>query len=68
MEDDLSHALGDPAETNLAAALHYSVVGSCPQISVGAGLRMQKTGGENLSSVVGNLRKPVGLTNRIMKK
>lgn len=29
-EDDLAHELGDPAETSLAAALHYIREGRCP--------------------------------------
>ena len=67
--DDLTHALGDTAEKNLAAALHYRETGSCPVASsVQSGARLQKLSvGDDLSNVTGSLNKTPGLTNRIMK-
>lgn len=38
--DDLDHALGDPAEARLAAALHHVRLGGCPQPGAGALARL----------------------------
>lgn len=66
--DDLSHALGDRAETNLATALNYRATGSCSLASGIAGVKLQKpSGADDLSNVSGSLNKTPGLTNRIMK-
>jgi carboxyl-terminal processing protease len=35
--DDLAHALGDPAENQLAAALSYRTTGVCPATPAGSG-------------------------------
>lgn len=65
--DDLSHALGDEAEKNLAAALYYRTTGSCPAVTQSI-LKLQKPStGDNLSDVQGSLNKAPGLTNRIMR-
>ncbi|MCP8900808.1 S41 family peptidase [Gilvimarinus xylanilyticus] len=45
VEDDLNHALGDPDEARLAAALHYRNTGQCPVASSKPALEgAQKTG------------------------
>jgi membrane-associated protease RseP (regulator of RpoE activity) len=36
VDDDLAHALGDPAEGVLAAALSYRATGACPAVAPGA--------------------------------
>ena len=36
MSDDLSKALGDPAERRIAAALSYIQTGVCPAVAVNA--------------------------------
>jgi hypothetical protein len=43
--DDFSHALGDPAEARLAAALSYSVSGSCGSTVVARALVSSSEGG-----------------------
>ena len=66
--DDLSHALGDTAEKNLATALNYRASGSCTLPVSSASSRLQKTtASDELSNVTGTLNKAPGLTNRIMK-
>lgn len=66
--DDLTHALGDQAEKNLATALNYRATGSCTLASSVAGTKLQKlSAGDELSNVVGTVNKAPGLTNRMMK-
>jgi carboxyl-terminal processing protease len=40
--DDLGHALGDPAEGRLAAALGYRATGTCPPAAAGAALQASR--------------------------
>jgi hypothetical protein len=67
--DDFTHALGDPLEGRLAAALTYRDNESCPAAS---GLVpspvFQTTAGSDLSAVNGVAPKPVWLDNRIMRR
>lgn len=67
--DDLTHALGDVAEKNLATALQYRQNNSCILASsVQSGVKLQKLSvATDLSDVTGTLNKAPGLTNRIMK-
>jgi len=66
--DDLSHVLGDPAERNLATALHYRATGSCALTSGVADFKLQKLRvADDLADVTGSLGKAPGLTNRIMR-
>ncbi len=66
--DDLSHALGDSAEKNLATALNYQATGSCTLAgSFNAGKLQKPSAEDDLSNVVGSVNKEPGLTNRIMK-
>ena len=53
--DDLDHALGDPAEGKLSAALYYLANGTCPVRSSQAGgaLARAKAGAGSMSSVYG---------------
>lgn len=50
--DDFTRALGDPAETRIAAALQYRASGTCPAVTAGAksaSLRGRAWGGEALA-------------------
>ena len=58
--DDFGHALGDPAEARLAAALSYIQSGSCPSPS---GL-----GAPGTVSMQAHVVKPVWLMNRILRR
>ena len=58
--DDFGHALGDPAEARLAAALSYIQSGSCPSPS---GL-----GAPGTVSMQAHVMKPVWLMNRILRR
>ena len=65
--DDLTHALGDEAEKNLATALNYRETSSC-DLPTTSSFKMQKTSAaDEISNASGSLNKPAGLTNRIMK-
>jgi carboxyl-terminal processing protease len=57
--DDFSHALGDPAEARLAAALSYMATGRCPSAATSRSRAP-------LAAVEGELVKPAWRTNRIM--
>ena len=48
--DDFGHALGDPAEARLAAALTFRDTGKCPAATVATTLRFNLSGGEPLLS------------------
>jgi len=59
--DDFSHALGDPAEGRLSAALGYRATGTCPPAAAGVALRAQRTPlGE------AEVTRPPWLQNRIL--
>ncbi|MCX7057425.1 MAG: hypothetical protein NTZ79_09580 [Proteobacteria bacterium] len=60
MADDFGHALGDPAEARLAAALSYIQSGSCPSPS---GL-----GAPGTVSMQAHVMQPVWLMNRILRR
>ena len=60
--DDFTHAIGDPAEARLAAALAYRATGACPAAPAAA-----RTA-DPLSAVEGQLVKPLWRQNRIMRR
>ncbi|PLC05721.1 peptidase [Variovorax sp. RO1] len=62
MPDDFGHALGDPAEARLAAALSHQVTGVCPAVPGG---RLAKSAVAGPAAPL--LRKPEGLRNRILR-
>ena len=62
MPDDFGHALGDPAEARLAAALSHQVTGVCPAVPGGRLARSAATG-----PAAPLLHKPEGLRNRILR-
>ncbi len=67
--DDFTHALGDPAEARLAAALVYRTSQSCPAPSGFAPSAVFRTSaGSDLSAVNGIAPKSVWLENRIMRR
>jgi len=59
--DDFTHALGDPAEGRLAAALQYRADGSCPATSA------RRRAAAPLSAVDGYVPKPPWLENRLYR-
>jgi carboxyl-terminal processing protease len=62
--DDTGHALGDPAEGRLAAALAYRATpGTCPAPPAGMRLRAQPPPGEG-----GELNPPPWRTNRFLRR
>lgn len=64
MADDFTHALGDPAETRLAAALYHRANNRCPAGSSSVGV-MQKAASP-LEAIDGHLIKSQALQNRLM--
>ena len=62
--DDFTHALGDPAEARLAAALQYRASGSCPA-ATGLGQARQL---KSLAATDGYMNKNLFLTNRILRR
>jgi len=67
--DDFTHALGDPAESRLAAALAYRENPSCPAPSGIAPPGILKTSaGTDLSAVDGYVPKSAWHQNRIIRK
>jgi len=60
--DDFTHALGDPAEARLAAALQYRTDQTCPPPPAAA------RAADPLSAVEGELVKPLWRQNRIMRR
>ena len=67
--DDFTHALGDPVEGRLAAALAYRETQSCPAPSGFVPLRVFRTAaGSDLSAVDGVAPKSVWLDNRIIER
>ena len=58
--DDFTHALGDPAEARLAAALQYRRDGTCPAVAARGRVAP-------LSAVDGQVIKPPWLENRIYR-
>ena len=62
--DDFTHALGNPAEARLAAALQYRASGSCPTPTSLSMARMAKA----QSSTDGQVYKNLFLSNRILKR
>jgi carboxyl-terminal processing protease len=63
--DDFTHALGDPDETRLAAALYYRTNNRCPAGSSSVGV-MQKAASP-LKSIDGHLIKTQALQNKLMR-
>lgn len=57
--DDFSHALGDPAEARLAAALTYMATGACPKAAA-------RRSADPLAAVDGEPVKPAWRMSRIM--
>ena len=64
--DDFTHALGDPDEGRMSAALAYRVDQSCPSPIGLSEPRLSRTK-VDLSAVDGEVRKSVWLENRIMR-
>lgn len=62
--DDFEHVLGDPREARMAAALTHMTTGACPAAPAARG-RSQAT--TSLARTAPLLRKPVGLSNRILQ-
>ena len=62
--DDFTHALGDPAEKRLAAALQYRANGTCPA-ATGLGQARQL---KSLAASDGYMNKNLFLTNRILRR
>jgi carboxyl-terminal processing protease len=63
--DDFTHALGDPAEGRLAAALGYRVDGGCPTATSGAAAAATA---RDLSSTDGRAHKSPFRENRILRR
>jgi carboxyl-terminal processing protease len=63
--DDFNHALGDPAEGRLAAALGYRVDGGCPTAAAGAATAGRA---RDLSSTDGLAHKSPWRENRILRR
>jgi carboxyl-terminal processing protease len=63
--DDFTHALGDPDETRLAAALYHRTNNRCPAGSSSVGV-MQKAASP-LKSIDGHLIKTQALQNKLMR-
>jgi carboxyl-terminal processing protease len=63
--DDFTHALGDPAEARLAAALTYQATGACPPAPAVA---RSKSSDIDLSAADGVAPKPIWRQNRIMTR
>ena len=61
--DDFTHALGDPAEGRLAAALGYRVDQGCPAAAASAAARAP-----DLSSADGLAQKSPWRENRILRR
>jgi C-terminal processing protease CtpA/Prc len=59
-KDDYSHALGDPNETSLAAALTWQASGTCPAVTSTEALRGKILG------TSGKIVRPLFLENRIL--
>ncbi|HTE51419.1 MAG TPA: S41 family peptidase [Kofleriaceae bacterium] len=59
VEDDFTHALGDPDEARLAAALYYRENGACPTAA-------RRDAGRTLSAVDGRVAKSIWQQNRIL--
>jgi C-terminal processing protease CtpA/Prc len=67
--DDFTHALGDPAEARLAAALSYRAGQTCPAPSgIAAPEALKTSAGSDLSAVDGYVPKPVWHQNRIVRR
>ena len=67
--DDLTHALGDPAEGRLAAALGYRDTGACPvSEATSRGFGPESDAPDNLEPGDGIVHKPPWLTNRIIER
>jgi len=67
--DDFTHALGDPAESRLAAALAYRENPTCPLPSGTAPPgRLKTSAGSDLSAVDGYAPKTVWQQNRIIRR
>jgi hypothetical protein len=63
--DDFAHALGDPAEARLAAALQYAATGTCPTPTAVAPAPGLATTARVASA---HVVKPVWLMNRILQR
>ena len=63
--DDFTHALGDPAEARLAAALGYRVDQGCPPAAAGAATAV---GARDLSATDGLAHKSPWRENRILRR
>jgi len=68
--DDFAHALGDPAEARLAAALGYRMSSSCPAPSGFAppGLKASVRSSAVVSEGVGLMTKPPWRENRMLRR
>ncbi len=67
--DDLTRALGDPAEGRLAAALSYRDTGTCPEsAATSRGFGPEADAPDNPESGDGIVHKPPWLTNRIVER
>jgi carboxyl-terminal processing protease len=62
--DDFTHALGDPAEGRLAAALAYRTTGSCPPPPTA----LRERGVVDLSAADGDVPKSIWQQNRILSR
>jgi hypothetical protein len=60
--DDFTHALGDPAEARLAAALGYRTSQTCPAASAPG----KRGAADTLAAIDGDVPKSPGLQNRIV--
>lgn len=67
--DDLTRALGDPAEGRLAAALAYRDSGTCPvSEATSRGFGPEADASDSLEPGDGTVHKPPWLTNRIIER
>ena len=67
--DDLTRALGDPAESRLAAALGYRDTGTCPvSAATSRGFGPEAAAPDSLEPGDGIVHKPPWLTNRIIER
>ena len=64
VSDDFSHALGDPAEARVAAALAYRANGSCPATAA----QRAEPGAEPRAETDAVIPKPQWLQNRILRR
>ena len=62
--DDFLHALGDPEEARVAAALNFRDTGECPDVASSSARLLQSSASNPLAAADGTVIKPVWLQNQ----